>query len=246
MCWPSSAKYMPSISTEPPGPENSAVASWRTTSPPMETATWRRVASRPTFACWVEWCTASSAQSWTVTTVSSAPSPTTISTFSTRVAVPWKRSTTVDFENAPARTTRWPAEATSFPVPVSVTVVASSPTCSLGTSTRKTDSDAAQARALPRSGGTTPAVQRGDPPRRLAARGDHVVGEVEGPLRVQVAGDLAGHLLGGHFERLTYRISNSHNRLSSLNRERNRNSGTQRNHDEPEPRRGRESTSWLW
>ncbi len=72
------------------------MASWRTTSPPKDTATWRRVASRPTEACWVEWCTASSAQSCSETTVSSAPSPTTISTFSARVAVPWKRSTTVD------------------------------------------------------------------------------------------------------------------------------------------------------
>ena len=58
------------------------MASCRTTSPPKDTATWRRLASRPTLACWVEWCTASSAQSCTVTMVSSAPSPTTISTFS--------------------------------------------------------------------------------------------------------------------------------------------------------------------
>ena len=77
--------------------------------------------------------------------------------------MPWKRSTTVDFENAPARTTRWPAEATSLPVPVRVTVVAGPTgrsTCSLATSTRKTESAAAHARALTRSGGTRPEVPR--------------------------------------------------------------------------------------
>src|ERR1700712_1255464 len=158
MCWPSSAKYMPSISTEPPGPAYSVVVSWRTTSPPKETATCRSVASRPTMACWVERCTASSSQSCRETTVSSAPSPTTISTFSASVAVPRKRSTTRALEKAPARITRCPAEATSLPVPVSVTVVASSPVCSLGMSTRKIESAAAHARALTRSGGTSPEV----------------------------------------------------------------------------------------
>ena len=252
MCWPSSAKYIPSISTEPPGPAYSAVASWRTTSPPKETATWRRVASRPTIACWVEWCTASSSQSCSGDhgELGAVADDDLDVLRQGRGALEAQHDG--GLREGAGADTRWPAEATSLPVPVSGDRGGLLADVLLGDVDQEhrvggrpgtradavgrhepgaaaglvVDADALGAsrrppraprprRSAPSSGASwwMPAqpLERREPPDLLAAGGHDVVGDVERPLGVQVA----EHLLGVMFERVSHAVGCNSHRFST-------------------------------
>ena len=129
----------------------------RTTSPPSDTTTCFRWASRPTCAKWFATCFAPSAQSCTDTTVMSAPSPTRISTFSASSASPvLSRITTPRAKRAMSMIVCAPRAAGPSALRVTVAVDGSSPLSR--TSSASWNDDQAFAAAL--SSGMPPVPMR--------------------------------------------------------------------------------------